>query len=193
MATDKRTRIAELLAAGLTGREIALLLGIATSTVSYHKARLHLPMNPKCARRHDWVAIQGFYDEGHSIRECQDVFGFSRKSWQNAVKRGALISRPVALPLSTLLVANQRRGRRNIKLRLLAAGLKNQKCEQCGISAWRGEPLSLALHHINGDGRDNRLENLVLLCPNCHSQTPNFGVKNATRGRFAPASATPSS
>jgi 5-methylcytosine-specific restriction endonuclease McrA len=36
----------------------------------------------------------------------------------------------------------------------------------------------MALHHVNGDGADNRLENLVLLCPNCHSQTPNFGVKN---------------
>jgi predicted HNH restriction endonuclease len=43
----------------------------------------------------------------------------------------------------------------------------------------------MALHHINGNGHDNRLENLALLCPNCHSQTPNFGVKNIARARKA--------
>ncbi len=72
----------------------------------------------------------------------------------------------------------KRRGRYNIKLRLIAAGLKDGRCEHCGISSWRGKSLSLSLHHRNGDGLDNRLENLELLCPNCHSQTPNFGVGN---------------
>jgi 5-methylcytosine-specific restriction endonuclease McrA len=36
----------------------------------------------------------------------------------------------------------------------------------------------MALHHANGDGLDNRLENLVMLCPNCHAQTPNFSGRN---------------
>ncbi|MEA2353631.1 MAG: hypothetical protein QOJ14_2045, partial [Thermoleophilaceae bacterium] len=44
-----------------------------------------------------------------------------------------------------------------------------------------GRPLSMALHHVNGDGRDNRLENLRLLCPNCHSQTENFAGKGVVR------------
>jgi DNA-binding transcriptional ArsR family regulator len=181
MAENKRARIAALVAEGKTGREIARLLGMAPSTVSYHRRRLHLPMNPKCARRHDWAAIQRYYDEGHSRRECQEVFGFSGKTWTDAVRRGAMIARPVALPLSQLLVAGRRRGRNHIKLRLLAEGLKTNKCEECGLTEWRGEPLSIALHHVNGDGQDNRLENLSLLCPNCHSQTPNFGVKNVAR------------
>ncbi len=39
----------------------------------------------------------------------------------------------------------------------------------------------MALHHINGEGTDNRLENLQLLCPNCHSQTPNFSGRNVRK------------
>jgi hypothetical protein len=188
MATDTRTRIAKLLAEGRTGREIATLLGISPATVSYHKARLHFPMNPKCARRYDWLAVQEHYDRGHSMRECQRRFGFSNRSWDDAVRRGSLVTRPRAIPLDQLLVRGKNRGRENLKLRILRAGIKQNSCEECGISTWRDKSLSLALHHINGDGKDNRLENLMLLCPNCHSQTPNFGVKNHRR---AAAAATP--
>ena len=177
MATDTRTRIAGFLKEGKSGREIAKLLGISPATVSYHKRRLHLPMNPKCARRHDWDEIQRFYDAGHSVRQCAIAFGFSTKSWYDAVQRGAVVPRPQALPLDELL-AGRRRSRNNIKRRLLEAGLKQNRCEECCVCEWENKPLSLALHHVNGDGTDNRLENLVLLCPNCHSQTPNFGVKN---------------
>jgi hypothetical protein len=58
------------------------------------------------------------------------------------------------------------------------SGIKVNLCETCGINEWRGVPLSLSLHHVNGDRHDNRLRNLRLLCPNCHSQTPNFGSRN---------------
>jgi ribosomal protein S27AE len=70
-----------------------------------------------------------------------------------------------------LLVDGIKRGRENVRLRLIASGLKNEECERCGVSKWQGKPLSLELHHVNGDGYDNRLENLEILCPNCHSQT----------------------
>ena len=68
--------------------------------------------------------------------------------------------------------------RGNLKRRLIVNGLKEPRCERCGIDAWLGEALTLALHHINGDNRDDRLENLSLLCPNCHSQTDNFAGRN---------------
>jgi 5-methylcytosine-specific restriction endonuclease McrA len=115
------------------------------------------------------------------MRECRDRFGFSTRAWDDAVRRGDVITRPRATPLDEFLVQGKARGRDNLKLRLLRARLKNGSCEECGISTWRGKPLSLALHHLNGNGLDNRLENLSLLCPNCHSQTPNFGVKNVAR------------
>ena len=73
---------------------------------------------------------------------------------------------------------------RHLKLRLIAAGLLEPVCARCGIDSWRGRPLSLALHHMNGDKDDNRLVNLELLCPNCHSQTENFAGRNRRRLRL---------
>lgn len=75
--------------------------------------------------------------------------------------------------------------RQHLKRRLIEAGLKQDRCEECDIGEWRGRPITLALHHRNGVGRDNRLENLAILCPNCHSQTENFGGRNAVGGRGA--------
>jgi 5-methylcytosine-specific restriction endonuclease McrA len=131
------------------------------------------------SRRYDWAAIQRYYDAGNSVRDCIAQFGFSRQTWHAAVKRGAIVPRPHAMPMARLLVADTYRSRHNVKLRLLGEGLKVNRCEACGLTEWRGASLSMALHHANGDGRDNRLENLQLLCPNCHSQTENF----AGRGR----------
>ena len=58
--------------------------------------------------------------------------------------------------------------------RIVDAGYKEYKCEICGIDEWRGKHISLQLHHINGDNTDHRLENLQILCPNCHSQTDTY-------------------
>lgn len=44
----------------------------------------------------------------------------------------------------------------------------------CKLSTWYGKELNLQLDHINGINNDNRLANLRLLCPNCHSQTETF-------------------
>ena len=65
-----------------------------------------------------------------------------------------------------------------LKKRLFAEGIKEYKCEKCGISDWNGEHLTLEIHHINGNHSDNRIENLQILCPNCHSQTNNFNGKS---------------
>ena len=63
--------------------------------------------------------------------------------------------------------------------KLVREGIKKYKCEECGISEWNGKQISLQIHHINGDNTDNRIENIMFLCPNCHSQTDTFcGKKN---------------
>jgi DNA-binding transcriptional ArsR family regulator len=186
MPDKTRERVAAMLASGYSRGAIARHLGLSKSTVSYHARRLGAPVNALAARRYDWTAVQAYYDQGHSVRECQAVFGFSRQTWHAAAARGAITPRPHGLPLDVLLVDRTFRGRQNLKSRLLRAGLKSNRCEQCGIDRWQGRPLSMALHHVNGERQDNRIENLQLLCPNCHSQTDNFaGRRKGERSRAA--------
>jgi 5-methylcytosine-specific restriction endonuclease McrA len=96
------------------------------------------------------------------------------------VARGAIVPRH-AMPIEELLVAGRRTHRSHLKKRLLNEGLKQNKCERCGIGEWLGKPLSMQFHHVNGDGSDNRLENIAFLCPNCHSQTDTYGGRNGHR------------
>ena len=65
-----------------------------------------------------------------------------------------------------------------LKEELLKLGIKEYKCECCGNSEWNGGKIPLQLHHINGNRYDNRVENLQLLCPNCHAQTDNYAGRN---------------
>jgi hypothetical protein len=55
---------------------------------------------------------------------------------------------------------------------------RGRKCEDCNNSEWRGKEIPLDLHHIDGNSDNNRLDNLQLLCPNCHRSTDNHGSKN---------------
>ncbi len=76
-------------------------------------------------------------------------------------------------------VENSTLNSNNIRRRLIQSGIKECKCEFCGRTEWEGKSIPLELHHINGNNTDNRLENLQILCPNCHALTDNYrGRKN---------------
>jgi len=87
-----------------------------------------------------------------------------------------------AIPLDEYFVKGDKKlSSSKVKSRLINNGLKDYKCERCGIDEWLGGRIVIELHHQNGDPTDNRLQNLQLLCPNCHSQTHNYCKKQELR------------
>jgi len=116
-----------------------------------------------------------------TLRKKMDKFGvdyshFTGKAWnknpENPVYRGKYL--PKLCEHSSLSSAN-------VKELVYRLGLKENKCEICGVTEWLGNPIVCELHHINGDSTDNRIENLQILCPNCHSQTDNFRSRNRNK------------
>jgi len=67
---------------------------------------------------------------------------------------------------------------KKLKDRLFNENIKERKCECCGLTVWNNLPIPLELHHKDGDRTNHKLENLQILCPNCHAQTETFRGKN---------------
>ncbi len=103
---------------------------------------------------------------------------FKGRGW-NLGMRG--IGKPL-IPIEKILVKNSFFQSFKLKKRLFAAGLKPKHCELCG---WKERTkngyLPLELDHINSDRHDNRLENLRILCPNCHSLTDGYRGRKKTK------------
>lgn len=78
---------------------------------------------------------------------------------------------------SEYLGTNKRITSSMLKYKILRDGLKEYKCEKCGLSTWLDEEIPLELHHKNGNHYDNNFENLIILCPNCHALEENRQTK----------------
>jgi len=107
-------------------------------------------------------------------------FGLDTSHWTGMGHlKGKTHSWTAKIDLSKILVENSPYiCSSSLKKRLFKAGLFQNKCSECGISEWREKKLSIQLDHINGSNRDHRIENLRMLCPNCHSQTSSFAGRN---------------
>ncbi len=83
-------------------------------------------------------------------------------------------------PLEEVIFEGKHSGysRKSIKKRLFSEGYKKKECERCHNSKWEGEDISLELEHIDGNGGNNLLSNLMILCPNCHALTSTYRGKN---------------
>ena len=82
------------------------------------------------------------------------------------------------IPLNELLVKNYEYSSNKLRKRLISEGIKEHKCECCGLKEWLNEPIPLELDHVDGDHYNNTIENLKILCPNCHAKTPTYRGKN---------------
>lgn len=115
----------------------------------------------------------------NKIKELNlDTSHFTGKVWNKGKRYKLLCS---SKSLDEILKENTPYQSYRLSKRLISAGLKEYKCECCGNTTWLEQPIKLELHHINGDHNDNRLENLQLLCPNCHAYTDNYRGKNINR------------
>ena len=105
-----------------------------------------------------------------------DISHMTGKVW-NVGKRFRIIK--PAKPLIEVLVKDSNWiNTNNLKKRLLKENIKQHLCENCKKKEWCGKPIPLELHHVNGIKSDLRIENLQLLCPNCHAITDNYRGRN---------------
>ena len=96
-------------------------------------------------------------------------------------KNAILTHQKNTIPLVDIIIYNKYPNYNSSKLlkRLVKEGYKEYKCEKCGINEWMGQPISLQLHHKDGNHCNNLINNLCFLCPNCHSQTDNYSGKSS--------------
>lgn len=174
---ETTTAILNLRNQGLSYSKIGKELGIPKATVAW------IVKNPSAPRRanseYDWTEIQAYYDSGHTVNDVCDFFGVTKGSIHKAHhRRDFQYRKNKQIPLSEILVENSNYNRQRLKKRLIEEGIMEDVCAVCEqLPYWNNRELVLQLDHINGNGKDNRIENLRIICPNCHSQTSTFAGK----------------
>lgn len=115
-----------------------------------------------------------------SIKRCISEFNLDTKHFTGKSHlKGKTHNWSSKIPLEEILVENSQYVSSNcLKGRLIKEGLFQKKCHSCNLIKWLGVDIPLELEHINGNHSDNRIENLTILCPNCHALTPTYCGKN---------------
>ena len=99
----------------------------------------------------------------------------------NQSGKGLSRKRP-AIPLSDILEGKHPQYQSNkLRLRLLKENIFEHKCQECGLAEWNKVAIPLELEHVDGDSNNHKLDNLALLCPNCHALTNTYRGKNIGR------------
>lgn len=119
----------------------------------------------------------GNYKTFHNCAERLnlDTSHFAGQGWRKGSKVPVIRGRL----LEEILVPNSpHKSTHSLKLRLIRERIFKERCYECGLTEWNNQKIPLELEHINGVNNDNRLENLTLLCPNCHALTSTYRGKN---------------
>ena len=105
-----------------------------------------------------------------------DSSHFTGQLWNKGTKPGPLV------PIEHYFSGAAHTTSHRLRLKLLATGTFPHRCDICRLTEWLEKPIPLELDHIDGCHDNNQKENLRLLCPNCHTQTPTYGSKKRNGG-----------
>jgi 5-methylcytosine-specific restriction endonuclease McrA len=136
----------------------------------------------------NWIEINNFMNNGGSYRDAAEKFGICKATISKARGRGD-ITLQKTIDMSAEEYSNKVNGvkakphhRKLLRRKLLNEGTE-YKCVICKITKWNEKAISLEVDHIDGNSSNNLLENLRLLCPNCHSQTNTWRGRNTKKAK----------
>ncbi|WP_052667664.1 HNH endonuclease [Nitriliruptor alkaliphilus] len=138
----------------------------------------------RASNRADIIRALGFTPRSALYRVLRPVLaasGLDLDHFEPAHTRMQLAPPRPRRPLEEVLVAGSHVSTHGLKLRLLEECIFEHRCSRCELTTWLGGPIPLQLDHISGDRSDNRIENLRLLCPNCHALTDTYCGRNIGR------------
>lgn len=178
---------------GLSFKEIGINIGVTKNQARYlcsldineikKKEEKHVnyekkvcELIPKCNSINEVLKILGHKGTSEYYRQIQTIitkYGLNTDHFGKLQKNNKIEKRKT----DDILIENIDINVSKLRDRLIKENIKKYECECCGLVEWNGKPIPLQLHHINGNRKDNRLENLQILCPNCHAQTENFSKR----------------
>jgi hypothetical protein len=146
-----------------------LFIEAVKNSVSYRQVAIYLKIHSESS---------GNYNTMKKKVQCLnlDISHFIVGGIQNCINRSQ------ERPLQEFLDSGQ--SSYTVKHRLYKEGLLKEECAECGCkNIWNNRAIVLQLDHIDGNNKNNKLTNLRILCPNCHSQTDTYASKGLKRSK----------
>jgi 5-methylcytosine-specific restriction endonuclease McrA len=134
------------------------------------------------------LSFFGLINKGNNNKTLKERIKSEKIDIQPLIERRKIYSQNkrislTKIPLEKILIQKSEYSS-GLRIRLFKENILQNKCSICGLdNTWMNKPITLQLDHINGDKKDNRIENLRILCPNCHSQTINYAGRKLIRKR----------